>query len=94
MVTMNSTVQSKVVGADDGFAPKLVYPQDSNSSGDTISILAPVESALLGLSEGDSINGAKPSGAEIIQLTTSQREKVNLRCRFTWFSIQSDYFSS
>lgn len=73
VVTMNSTVQFKVVGTDEEFSLKLVYPQDTDSSKDTISILAPVGSALLGLSEGDSINWPKPDGGEmtveIIQLT-------------------------
>lgn len=73
VVTMNSTVQFKVVGTEEEFSLKLVYPQDSGNNGDTISILAPVGSALLGLSEGDSINWPKPGGGEmtveIIKLT-------------------------
>jgi regulator of nucleoside diphosphate kinase len=62
VVTMNSTVRFKVESSDDVFELTLVYPKDADSSGKTISILAPVGSALLGLSQGDEIEWPKPGG--------------------------------
>lgn len=62
VVTMNSTVRFKVESSSDEFELTLVYPKDSDLSGKTISILAPVGSALLGLSQGDEIEWPKPGG--------------------------------
>lgn len=62
VVTMNSTVRFKVESSKDEFELRLVYPKDADSSGKTISILAPVGSALLGLSQGDEIEWPKPGG--------------------------------
>lgn len=62
VVTMNSTVRFKIENSDQEFSLKLVYPKDVNPVGGTISILAPVGSALLGLSQGDEIEWPKPGG--------------------------------
>lgn len=62
VVTMNSTVRFKVASSKDEFELTLVYPRDADSSGKTISILAPVGGALLGLSKGDEIEWPKPGG--------------------------------
>lgn len=67
IVTMNSTVKfaiaSKQLAAKQSeFELTLVYPKDMDTSGKTISILAPVVSALLGLSQGDEIEWPKPGG--------------------------------
>lgn len=62
VVTMNSTVKFKVNASQEEFCLTLVYPKDMDSSGKTISILAPVGSALLGLSVGDEIEWPKPGG--------------------------------
>lgn len=62
VVTMNSTVRFKIESSSDEFELTLVYPKDADSSGKTISILAPVGSALLGLSQGDEISWPKPGG--------------------------------
>lgn len=62
VVSMNSTVRFKVVSTDREFCMTLVYPRDADGQGDKISILAPVGSALLGLSQGDTIEWPKPSG--------------------------------
>ena len=62
VVSMNSTVRFKEVSSDREFCMTLVYPRDVDGQGDKISILAPVGSALLGLSQGDSIEWPKPSG--------------------------------
>ena len=62
VVTMNSTARFKVESSAEEFCLTLVYPKDVDSSGGTISILAPVGSALLGLTEGDEIEWPKPGG--------------------------------
>ncbi len=62
VVTMNSTVQFLMAETHEEFELTLVYPKDVDGSGKTVSILAPVGSALLGLSQGDEIEWAKPSG--------------------------------
>ncbi|WP_019527993.1 nucleoside diphosphate kinase regulator [Dasania marina] len=65
VVTMNSTVKFKVTSSNKEFSLTLVYPQDSDGSPDKISILAPVGSALLGLSEGEQIEWPKPDGGQL-----------------------------
>jgi regulator of nucleoside diphosphate kinase len=65
IVTMNSTVKFTVESSRDEFMMTLVYPKDLDLSGDKISILAPVGSALLGLSQGDEIEWPKPGGGLI-----------------------------
>lgn len=62
VVTMNSTVRFQVESSKDEFCLTLVYPKDLDDSGEKISILAPVGSALLGLSEGDEIEWPRPGG--------------------------------
>ena len=62
VVTMNSTVRFIVESSSEVFELTLVYPKDVDSSGKTISILAPVGSALLGLSQGDEIEWPSPGG--------------------------------
>lgn len=61
-VTMNSTVKFVIESTKEEFELTLVYPKDIDSSGKKISILAPVGSALLGLSQGDQIEWPKPGG--------------------------------
>jgi regulator of nucleoside diphosphate kinase len=65
VVTMNSTVRFKVASSSAEFCLTLVYPKDVDHTGGTISILAPVGSALLGLSEGDEIEWPKPGGGTL-----------------------------
>lgn len=62
VVTMNSTVRFKVESSAEEFCLTLVYPKDVDTSGEKISILAPVGSALLGLAQGDEIEWPKPGG--------------------------------
>ncbi|TVP56500.1 MAG: nucleoside diphosphate kinase regulator [Halomonadaceae bacterium] len=62
VVSMNSTVRFRVEASDEEFELTLVYPKDMDASGSKISILAPVGSALLGLSQGDQIQWPKPGG--------------------------------
>lgn len=62
VVTMNSTVKFRVASSKEEFQLTLVYPKDVDETGGTISVLAPVGSALLGLSQGDEIEWPKPGG--------------------------------
>jgi regulator of nucleoside diphosphate kinase len=55
VVTMNSTVLFVEEGGDKTHQLKLVYPHQAGQAG-TVSILAPVGSALLGLSVGQTIH--------------------------------------
>ena len=78
VVTMNSTVRFKIESSSDEFHLTLVYPKDADASGGTISILAPVGSALLGLSMGDVIEWPKPGGGMLrvrIEEVTYQPER-------------------
>lgn len=63
VVTMNSTVRFSVSASDQTFCLTLVYPKDMTSDGQTISILAPAGSAMLGLVEGDEIDWPTPDGS-------------------------------
>jgi regulator of nucleoside diphosphate kinase len=65
VVTMNSTIRFKVASSDEEFRLTLVYPRDVDESGGTISVLAPVGSALLGLSQDDEIEWPKPGGGTL-----------------------------
>ncbi len=79
IVTMNSTVRFFVESTQKEFELTLVYPKKMDSSGKTISILAPVGSALLGLSVGDEIEWPKPGGGNLkVKITqiTFQPERV------------------
>ncbi len=62
VVTMNSTVRFGVDTSNEEFTLTLVYPKDATGGSDKISILAPVGSAMLGLSRGDEIAWPKPGG--------------------------------
>lgn len=62
VVTMNSTVKFRVQSSQEEFQMTLVYPRDMDESGTKISVLAPVGSALLGLSQGDEIEWPRPGG--------------------------------
>ncbi|MBK1643799.1 nucleoside diphosphate kinase regulator [Thiocapsa imhoffii] len=64
VVTMNSTVRFRIESSSEEFCLRLVYPKDAHDSG-TISILAPVGSALLGLTENDEIEWPKPGGGSL-----------------------------
>jgi len=65
VVSMNSTVRFRVDSTQETFTLTLVYPKDMDSGAGKISILAPVGSALLGLSQGDAIEWPKPGGGTL-----------------------------
>lgn len=62
IVTMNSTVRFAIEASGEEFCQTLVYPKDADGSSEHISILAPIGSALLGLSAGDRIKWPRPDG--------------------------------
>jgi regulator of nucleoside diphosphate kinase len=79
VVTMNSKVKFVVESSREEFCLTLVYPKDLDASGDKISVLAPVGSALLGLSQGDEIEWPKPGGGVLrvrIQEVAYQPERA------------------
>lgn len=65
VVTMNSTVRFREIHSKKEFSLTLVYPTTGEDSFSTLSILAPVGSALLGLKEGDTIEWPKPGGGQL-----------------------------
>lgn len=64
VVTMNSTVRFVEEGEYKAYELKLVYPHNAGQPG-TVSILAPVGSALLGLSVGQMIRWQVPGGRDL-----------------------------
>lgn len=61
VVTMNSTVTFSEEGTGEHITMSLVYPGAAGKPG-TVSILAPVGSALLGLARGQEIDWPMPGG--------------------------------
>lgn len=79
VVTMNSTVRFRVESSREEFELTLVYPKDADGSSGKISLLAPVGSALLGLSQGDEIDWPRPGGGTMrvaIHEVTFQPERA------------------
>lgn len=64
VVTMNSTVRFALESGEE-FSLTLVYPKDADGSADRISVLAPVGSALLGLTAGEHIEWPRPGGGTL-----------------------------
>ncbi len=67
IVTMNSRVHCREEASGKDYTLTVVYPQDAGKEG-TVSILAPIGSALLGLAVGQQIDWNTPSG-KVIKLT-------------------------
>ncbi len=63
VVSMNSTVQFEIEESGEAFTRTLVYPHQAGQP-DTISILAPIGTALLGLKIGSTIEWPLP-GAQV-----------------------------
>lgn len=61
VVTMNSTVRCREESSGKEYLLTLVYPEDAGGEG-KVSILAPVGTALLGLTVGQSIDWPAPGG--------------------------------
>jgi regulator of nucleoside diphosphate kinase len=62
VVTMNSTVRFEIDAPDEQFCLTLAYPKDMDHVANGISVLAPIGTALLGLSIGDTIDWPRPDG--------------------------------
>ncbi len=62
VVSMNSTVVLRNETDGQEREVTLVYPHEADGSGQNVSILAPVGSALLGLAVGDDIDWPMPGG--------------------------------
>jgi len=62
VVTMNSTVRFTEEDSGKEFERTLCYPHEATGGTDKVSILAPLGSALLGLSVGQSIDWPVPGG--------------------------------
>ncbi len=73
VVTMRSTVRFLATRSGKEMELTLCYPQDIDGSPGKVSILAPVGSALLGLSVGQEIDWPTPGGASeryrIVEIT-------------------------
>ncbi|EWC43122.1 nucleoside diphosphate kinase regulator [Pseudomonas stutzeri] len=67
VVTMNSRVHCLDEGSGKDYHLTLVYPHDAGKEG-TVSVLAPVGTALLGMSVGQHIDWPAPTG-KLIKLT-------------------------
>ena len=65
VVTMNSTVRFELQPSGGERCLKLVYPGARDAGEDAVSILAPVGTALLGLSEGDEMPWPRPGGGTL-----------------------------
>lgn len=64
VVTMNSTVHCRDEASGRDYHLTLVYPHEAGGEG-TVSVLAPVGCALLGLSVGQQIDWAVPGGRQL-----------------------------
>ena len=62
VIAMNSTARFRDEESGEEHELTLVYPQDARDGGGTVSILAPVGSALLGLRVGHAIDWPMPGG--------------------------------
>jgi regulator of nucleoside diphosphate kinase len=71
VVTMNSTVRFRLEDGEE-WCRTLVYPKDVGPDDDTVSVLSPVGTALLGLSEGDRMRwthaGGRSIGVEVVEV--------------------------
>ncbi|MEH6435851.1 nucleoside diphosphate kinase regulator [Massilia sp. DD77] len=64
VVTMNSRVRFSFDHTEEEVTLTLTYPKDMTDSGEQLSVLTPVGTALLGLRIGDSIAWERPDGGE------------------------------
>lgn len=67
IVTMNSRAHCREEASGKDYTLTVVYPQDAGKEG-TVSVLAPIGTALLGLSVGQQIDWQTPAG-KVIKLT-------------------------
>jgi len=67
-ITMNSTVQLVDLDTDERMIVTLVYPENANMQEGKISVLAPVGTAILGCSEGETIQWEVPDGIRSLKI--------------------------
>jgi len=81
VVTMNSRVVFKDETTGEFRTVTIVYPQDADPSDGRVSVMAPVGSALLGLSLGQSIEWCFPDGRprtlRVVELLHQPEAEVN-----------------
>lgn len=68
LVTMNSRITYENTTSGERHTVRLVYPRDANVKENRISVLAPLGSALLGLSEGQEIEWIMPGGVRKLKI--------------------------
>lgn len=81
VVTMNSTVVFENVDSGKHFELALVYPKDIDGSAGKVSILAPVGSALLGLTVNQTIQWQLPGGNALKLKVLEVRNQPESRVR-------------
>ncbi|MFV0453925.1 MAG: nucleoside diphosphate kinase regulator [Pseudomonas sp.] len=72
VVSMNSRVHCREEGSGKDYHLTLVFPQDAGKEG-TVSVLAPVGTALLGMTVGQHIDWPTPGG-KVLKLTLLEVE--------------------
>jgi len=65
VVTMNSTVRFEMLESKEEFCMILVYPAGLNSTPNQISVLTPIGTALLGMTEGNVIEWPRRDGQSV-----------------------------
>lgn len=68
VVTMNSKVELIDIETDEVMEVSLVFPDDTDSVPDAVSILAPVGTAIIGYGQGDTIEWPTPSGKRAFRI--------------------------
>lgn len=76
VVTMNSKVVLQDLDSQEELSYTLVFPKDADYSRGAISVLAPIGTAILGYSKGDTVEWPVPSGVRrlLIQKVVYQPE--------------------
>lgn len=68
VVTMNSRVVLRDIDSREAMTVTLVFPGDADIGSGAISVLAPVGTAIIGYSRGDTVEWAVPSGIRRIMI--------------------------
>lgn len=68
VVTMNSKVALLDLDTSERMEYMLAFPQDANIGNDSISVLAPIGTAILGYAKGDVVEWPVPSGMRRIRI--------------------------
>jgi regulator of nucleoside diphosphate kinase len=67
-ITMNSTVRLIDLNTDEEMVLTLVYPDQANIAEGKISVLAPIGTAILGCSEGETVEWEVPDGVRTLKV--------------------------